>query len=73
MKEVKRPKKPLLYYYGIAMLVLVIFNLIAMPWIAQRQIREVDYGTFMTMTEEKNIGLVEIQTGQGKSPLYCLY
>ena len=60
MKEVKRPKKPLLYYYGIVMLVLILFNLIAMPWIAQRQIQEVDYGTFMTMTEEKNIGRVEI-------------
>ena len=64
MNEVKRPKKPLLYYYGIVMLVLVLFNLIAMPWIAQRQIREVDYGTFMTMTEEKNIGQVEIQSNQ---------
>ena len=64
MNEVKRPKKPLLYYYGIVMLVLVLFNLIAMPRIAQRQIREVDYGTFMTMTEEKNIGQVEIQSNQ---------
>ena len=64
MKEVKRPKKPLLYYYGIVMLVLILFNLIAMPWIAQRQIQEVDYGTFMTMTEEKNIGRVEIQSNQ---------
>ncbi len=64
MKEVKHPKKPLLYYYGIVMLVLILFNLIAMPWIAQRQIQEVDYGTFMTMTEEKNIGLVEIQSNQ---------
>ncbi len=64
MKEVKRPKKPLLYYYGIVMLVLVLINLIAMPWIEQRQIQEVDYGTFMTMTEEKNIGRVEIQSNQ---------
>ncbi len=64
MKEVKHPKKPLLYYYGIVMLVLVLFNLIAMPWIAQRQIQEVDYGTFMNMTEERNIGLVEIQSNQ---------
>ena len=64
MDEVKRPKKPLLYYYGIVMLVLVLFNLIAMPWIAQRQIQEVDYGTFMNMTEEKNIGRVEIQSNQ---------
>ena len=64
MKEVKRPKRPLLYYYAIAMLVLVLFNLIALPRIAQRQIQEVDYGTFMTMTEEKNIGQVEIQSNQ---------
>lgn len=64
MDEVKRPKKPLLYYYGIVMLVLALFNLIAMPWIAQRQIQEVDYGTFMNMTEEKNIGRVEIQSNQ---------
>ena len=64
MKEVKHPKKPLLYYYGIVMLVLILFNLIAMPRIAQRQIQEVDYGTFMTMTEEKNIGRVEIQSNQ---------
>ena len=64
MKEVKHPRKPLLYYYGIVMLVLILFNLIAMPWIAQRQIQEVDYGTFMTMTEEKNIGRVEIQSNQ---------
>ena len=64
MNEVKRPKKPLLYYYGIVIFVLILFNLIAMPRIAQRQIQEVDYGTFMTMTEEKNIGRVEIQSNQ---------
>ena len=50
MKEVKIPKKPLIYYYCVVMLVLMLFNLLAMPWIAQRLIREVDYGTFMAMT-----------------------
>ena len=60
MNEVKKPKKPLMFYYGIVMLVIVLFNFLAMPWIASQQVKEVDYGTFMTMIEEKNIGLVEI-------------
>ncbi len=64
MNEVKRPRKPLLYYYCIVMMILMLINLIVMPWAARRQIREVDYGTFMTMTEEKNIGRVEIQSNQ---------
>ncbi|MHA5219928.1 ATP-dependent zinc metalloprotease FtsH [Dysosmobacter sp. Phy] len=64
MNEVKSPKKPLLYYYGIVLLVLMLFNFLAMPWLAQRQVREVDYGTFMTMTEEKQIGQVEVQENQ---------
>ncbi len=64
MNEVKTPKKPLLYYYGIVMLVLMLFNFLAIPWLAQRQIREVDYGTFMDMTESKEIGRVEIQDNQ---------
>ena len=64
MNEVKSPKKPLLYYYGIVLLVLMLFNFLAMPWLAQRQVREVDYGTFMTMTEEGQIGQVEVQENQ---------
>ena len=64
MNEVKSPKKPLLYYYGIVLLVLMLFNFLAMPWLAQRQVREVDHGTFMTMTEEKQIGQVEVQESQ---------
>ncbi len=60
MNEVKKPRKPLMFYYGIVMLVIVLFNFLAMPWIASQQVKEVDYGTFMTMIEEKNIGLVEI-------------
>ena len=64
MNEVKTPKKPLLYYYVIVMLILMLFNFLAMPWLAQRQIRQVDYGTFMEMTENKEIGRVEIQSNQ---------
>mgnify|MGYP002510625564 FL=1 len=64
MNEVKNPKKPLIYYYSIAMLVLMLFNFMAMPWLAQRQIREVDYGTFMQMTEDQEIGRVEVQENQ---------
>ena len=55
MNEVKQPKKPLIYYYVIVLLVLMLFNFLAMPWILQRQVREVDYGTFISMTEEKHI------------------
>ena len=64
MKEVKPPKKPLMYYYSIALMVLLLFNFIAVPWMAERQVKEVDYGTFMTMTEEKSIKEVEIETNQ---------
>ena len=61
MQEIKKPKKPLIFYYVIVMLILLLFNFLAMPWLAQRQVQEVDYGTFMTMTKEKNIGEVEVQ------------
>jgi len=64
MKEVKTPKKPLIYYYGIVVLVLILFNSLLMPLIAKGQIREVDYGTFMTMTENQEIGSVQIQDNQ---------
>ena len=64
MNEVKQPKKPLLFYYSIALVILMLFNFLAMPTILERQVQEVDYGTFMTMTEEKNIGLVEITDNQ---------
>ena len=64
MNEVKRPQKPLIFYYAIAMAALLLFNMLAMPWFMDRQVKEVDYGTFMSMTEEKNIGLVEIQDNQ---------
>ena len=64
MNEVKKPKKPLIYYYGIVLLALLLFNFLAMPWLSQRQVKEVDYGTFMTRTEEKQIGKEEVQDNQ---------
>ncbi len=64
MKEVKKPKKPLIFYYGIVMAALLLFNLLILPWLARRQIQEVDYGTFMTMTENGELGEVEIQSNQ---------
>ena len=64
MKEVKTPRKPLLYYYIVALLVLLLFNFFAMPLLARQQVEEVDYGTFMTMTENKEIGEVEIESNQ---------
>ncbi|WP_418844631.1 ATP-dependent zinc metalloprotease FtsH [Pyramidobacter piscolens] len=64
MDEIKNPRKPLIYYYVIAMLVLMLFNLLAKPWIMRAQIDEVDYGTFIRMTEEKKIGKVNIEENQ---------
>ena len=64
MNEVKKPKKPLIYYYFIVLLIIMLFNLLLMPKIAERRIKETDYGTFMTMTEEKDIGRVQIQDNQ---------
>lgn len=60
MNEVKKPRKPLMFYYGIVILIILLFNFFAVPWIAGQQVKEVDYGTFMSMIDEKNIGLVEI-------------
>ena len=64
MNEVKQPKKPLFYYYAMVLIILGLFNFLAMPWFMQRQVQEVDYGTFMSMTEEKNIGRVDVQKNQ---------
>ena len=61
MQEVKKPKKPLLFYYAIVLLVLLLFNFLAMPWLAQRQVQEVDYGTFIEMAANKELGQVEVQ------------
>ena len=66
MNEVKTPKKPLLYYYSIALLLLLLFNFLAMPRIAERRVQEVDYGTFMTMAENKEIGQVEVQETENR-------
>ena len=64
MKEVKTPRKPLAIYYAIVLLTLLLLNLVLLPWMEERQVKEVDYGTFMTMTEEKNIGRVDIESNQ---------
>ena len=55
MKEVKTPKKPLIYYYGIVLLVLIVFNLVVSPILMEHQVEETDYGTFMSMINDKNI------------------
>ena len=76
MNEVKTPKKPLVFYYGIAMVVLLLLNMLVMPLITQHQVEEVDYGTFIKMTENKEIGQVEIEdnqilfTNKDKSKIY---
>ena len=78
MKEVPKPKKPLIFYYGVVLLVLMLFNLLAMPWLAQRQIREVDYSTFIQMADDRELGQVEVQqeenqilfTDKGNTAIY---
>ena len=64
MKEVKTPKRPLIYYYTVALIVLSVLNFLVMPWLAEKQVKEVDYGTFMTMTEKGEIGKVEVEENQ---------
>jgi len=64
MKEVKSPRKPLIFYYGIVMIVLVLFNWFVAPMLMKPQVTEVDYGTFMRMMEEQNIGLVQVEDSQ---------
>ena len=64
MKEVKTPRKPLAIYYALVLLMLLLLNFVLLPWMEERQIKEVDYGTFMTMTEEKDIGRVDIESNQ---------
>lgn len=60
MKEVKSPRKPLIYYYGIVLLVILVFNMVISPLLANARVKEVDYGTFMKMIEDKDIGSVEV-------------
>lgn len=64
MKEVKTPKKPLLYYYGIVLLIILLFNLLVTPLLTQSQVMEVSYDTFMDMIDEKNIGIVQVEDTQ---------
>ena len=64
MKEVKYPKRPMAYYYAIVLLILLGLNFIILPTMAERQVKEVDYGTFITMTEEHKIGKVEVESNQ---------
>ena len=64
MKEVKPPKKPLIYYYGVALVVLLLINFLLVPLVARHAVQEVNYGTFMTMTENKEIGQVEVEDNQ---------
>ncbi|MDC7288183.1 ATP-dependent zinc metalloprotease FtsH [Blautia schinkii] len=64
MKEVKSPRKPLIYYYGIVLLILLLFNMIVTPFLLERQVKEVDYGVFMGMIEDKNIGQVEVDSSK---------
>ena len=66
MQEVKSPKKPLIYYYGIVLLILMLINFLLMPWISQQRIQQVDYGQFITMTEDKDVGQVEIQAQENR-------
>ena len=66
MNEVKRPKKPLFFYYTIVMLLILLGNLVLMPWMQQRQVKEVDYSKFISMTENKQIGKVEIKAQENE-------
>ena len=66
MKEVRPPKRPLIFYYCVAVLILLLFNFLAMPWLAQRQIHEVDYNTFVEMLEDGQVGLVQLQEQENR-------
>ena len=64
MNEVKKPKKPLMIYYALVLIVLLLINMLLVPYLAEKQVKEVDYGTFMEMTENKEIGQVEISDNE---------
>ena len=66
MNEVKRPKKPLIFYYAIVLIVLLLINLLTVPWLSQLRVQEVDYGTFVKMAEDKDLSLVEIQEAENQ-------
>lgn len=62
MNEVKKPRKPLIFYYCIVLICLILFNSIAVPWLMERQVKEVDYGTFISMTEKKQVDRVDLDS-----------
>lgn len=64
MNEVKKPRKPLLYYYFVILIVILLFNALVVPYMGQSQVQDVDYGTFITMTEKHNVGKVQIEENQ---------
>ncbi|WP_444707487.1 ATP-dependent zinc metalloprotease FtsH [Megasphaera elsdenii] len=64
MKEVKEKKKPILFYYIVALAVIFIFNAIARPYYDSQSVKQVDYGTFMNMTEDEQIADVQIEENQ---------
>lgn len=66
MQEIKKPKKPLIFYYGVVLLALLLFNFLAMPWLAQRQVKQVDYGTFLDMAQNQELGQVEVQQDENQ-------
>lgn len=66
MNEVKKPRKPLIYYYTIVLIAIILFNFLAMPLISGARVKEVDYGTFITMTQNKEVGKVEIQAQENQ-------
>ena len=60
MNEVKKPKKPLIFYYALVLVVLLLINMLLVPYLAEKQVKEVDYGTFMDMAENHELGQVEV-------------
>ena len=66
MEEIKKPKKTLIFYYAIVVIVLLLINLLTVPWLAQRQVKEVDYGTFLQMAQDQDLGLVEVQESENQ-------
>ena len=71
MQEVKKPKKPLIYYYAIVLAVLLLFNFLLMPWAAERQVQEVGYDTFIEMTEKEEIGQVFVKVLEDAGVYKC--
>ena len=72
MQQVKKPKKPLIFYYVLVLLVMFVLNTFVVPGYLKHQIKEVDYGTFMSMIEDKNIGEVQIDDSSGRRGQYTV-